>query len=476
MKLFGRVANKFKAFGITVFKVCRKNGRITYKLFNLPVFSGYDLFSECKQTVRNNKDFDCRTLDRKILDAVDGRCLKNTGKTVDDRIAFLASELYTTGGHTKWLLNMQKALSGKYKEKLFLTNMNENDAGVEKMLSETAVVCPVERGDCYPFYSKSEMKRIYKKITEWNPKVLFVFIHPDDVAGAAILGLLKKHTHIKILYCPHASHYPNLGISFADLTLEPLPTDAWITQRLRKFDKTHQSRSLIFSKAVADFPHFSPDDIARRRREIGCADGFKCVLSGAAAYKYFDENGSVFFETVKRLLERNADVMFFVLTSLSDEQKRIVEGVFSGSDARDRLRFLPFSADYELTFKCADVFMDSFPVSSALTMIDLMRLKVPAVVKINRENAHWSFHEYQRPDYPYMFETADGMLAGVERLLSDPAERDRIAEMSYANYLTAYEMSAAAKHLIEIIENSDHLERFYDKPVEGERHFKELGI
>lgn len=476
MKLFGWVANKFKVCGITVFKVCPKNGGIKYKLFNLPVFSGCDLFSECRQAVRNNKDFDCRALDRKILDAVDKRRLKNSEKTVDGRIAFLASELYTTGGHTKWLIQMQKALSKKYKEKLFLTNMNENDAGVEKILAETASVCPVERSDCYPFFFKSRMKRLYKKIAEWNPKVLFAFIHPDDVAGTAILGLLKKYTDIKILYCPHASHYPNLGVSFADLTLEPLPTDAWITQKLRKFDKTHQSQSLIFSKEVSDFPHFSPDDVARRRREIGCTDGFKCVLSGASAYKYFDENGSAFFETVKRLLERNADVMFFILTNLSDDQKKIVDNVFSGSNARDRLIFLSFSADYELTFKCADVFMDSFPVSSALTMIDLMRLKVPAVVKINRENAHWSFHEYQRPDYPYMFETADGMLAGVERLLSDSAERGRIAEMNYAHYLTTYEAGAATKHLIEIIENSDHLERFYDKPAEGERHFKELGI
>ena len=109
-------------------------------------------------------------------------------------------------------------------------------------------------------------------------------------------------------------------------------------------------------------------------------------------------------------------------------------------------------------------------------MIDLMRLKVPYVVKINCENAHWSFHEYQRTDYPYMFEKNDDLLKGIETLLTDKQECARIIEMNYRHYLETFEGNAVKKRLCEIIDNADHLESFYTGPINGNYQFKELGL
>lgn len=100
-------------------------------------------------------------------------------------------------------------------------------------------------------------------------------------------------------------------------------------------------------------------------------------------------------------MEARQNVRAIILSNFNSEQTELIENIFSDSSARERLVLSPLSTTYELSFICADVFLDSFPVSAALTMVDLMRLRVPAVVKINRKNILWSFHEYQRPDYPY---------------------------------------------------------------------------
>ena len=303
---------------------------------------------------------------------------------------------------------------------------------------------------------------------------MFVFINPDDVFGTMILALLKNHTGVKIIYCPHASHYPNSGVSFADLSLEALPTTAFITQHYRHFDKT--AFIPMLSKKQEDFPLFSAEEIADKRKEIGIGENDLCTMSGAGAYKFFDKGDSEYFRTVKNLLDGNSSIKHIVLSNFNKVQRNIIDEIFADSESRNRLIFLPFSNEYELFFKCADVFIDSWPVSSALTMIDLMRLKVPYAVKINRENAHWSFHEYQSSAYPYMFENADDLLRGVEKLLADKAERDRIVVMNYQRYLNTFEGNAVKKRLCEIIDNADCLNRFYTGPINGNYRFKELGL
>jgi len=123
---------------------------------------------------------------------------------------------------------------------------------------------------------------------------------------------------------------------------------------------------------------------------------------------------------------------------------------------------LPYQKNYELAFKCADLFIDSFPMSSALAFIDLMRLKVPYVVKINTENAALSFHEYQAPDFPYMYETVEQMYAGIEELLADETKRLAMVEKNYRHYLDKYEPKAADRILQKVL-NCNNFTELYDE-------------
>lgn len=91
-----------------------------------------------------------------------------------------------------------------------------------------------------------------------------------------------------------------------------------------------------------------------------------------------------------------------------------------------------------------------------------MRLRVPAVVKINKNNELWSFHEYQKVDYPYMFEKVEDFFKGTLQLIDNKSERDRISYINYKFYLSKYEGNICKTKLCRLIENHDNLDQYID--------------
>ena len=451
---------KLKLGPLTLFNTRSVRGWFIYYICHIPIWKKKNSLSSLMEDFRTSKKFDTREFDKRILELAPRIELQKVPVT-PDRVAFLATELYDMGGHSKCLLEAAALLDSDYSEALFLTKPEATLANAPDTIKRIEKYSYV--GGCSLRFAtwKKDVLSLFQQIFEYNPKVLFVFIHSDDVFGAMVVAMIRAYTNTKIFFSNHASHFPSLGISFADIILEGMPTTAYVTQNFRKCKKTHICG--MASKRLEDFIEYDADTILKYRKELGVSEDEFCTMSGGAAYKFFDsEEASEYFCTVKKLLERNTNIKHVILSDFNQQQKDFIHNFFSDGVWSKRLVILPTCSNYELAFSCADVFIDSFPVSSALTMIDLMRLKVPAVVKINRKNALLSFHEYQRVDYPYMFETAEGVLEGVERLLDDSAERDRVARDNYYYYLERYEGNAHKKHLIELIEHADHLDPYYD--------------
>ena len=459
---------------ITLFKVRHSHGKFIYYVCNVPVWISRTELSILIEDIHNNKKFDMREFDHRVECLMPQINLQQIC-TNPHRTAILATELYDMGGHTKCLRDIVSLLSSNYSQTLFLTQGSISIQNAQNTMENIEKYATISIENIRYIEFKNDITKFFYKIYTFNPKVIFVFIHPDDVYGCLLLAMIKKYTNIKIFYCPHASHCPNLGVSFADLSLEGMPVTAYITQKFRKFKKTHVSG--IASKRLHDFPVFTLESVMAKRRELGIQENELCTMSGGAAYKFFDAAGSEYFLMIRELLKRNPQVKHIVISDFSREQKKIISHIFSDFDDAFRLVILPVNSQYELLFSCADVFIDSFPVSSALTMIDLMRLKVPAVVKINRQNSLWSFHEYQRSDYPYMFETVEEVLEGVEKLLASPEERKRIAETNYRYYLEKYEGEACKEHLVDLVEHAENLETYYDAPIpDGNYQFEGMAL
>lgn len=288
-------------------------------------------------------------------------------------------------------------------------------------------------------------------IIRYGMKTLLVYIHPDDVFGTAVLSLIKRMTSVKIIYFNHASHFPCLGMSFADIILEGMPSTKKITEEKRHFNNCCVVGLQSLNKN--DTVYFADEKKQSEKAKLGVNSGELVTMSGGSSYKFFDENGSEYFEMIKRLLQKEPLLKHIVISEFNSEQKAVIDRIFAlNAEAKKRLIFVPYRPDFDILFQCADVFIDSFPVSSALTQIDLMRNKIASVVKINRDKPEFSFHEYQMPDYPYMFEDVKDMEKAICELLYDENKRKEIIEKNYRYWLSTYESSVVRDKYVEIIE------------------------
>lgn len=450
MNLFCWHANKFKCCGITLCKVKNTAKGVRVYLLGIPLCVVRTKLSQFFTEVKNNRDFDVRRFDAQISEMVAGQ---KTVKCRSDKhkIAFLATALYDMGGHTKCIRDLAMSLSDCYEEALFLTRMTETMKKAPETVCVLKQYLTIINADISSWSFRKKVTAFANNIIRYGMKTLLVYIHPDDVFGTAVLSLIKRMTSVKIIYFNHASHFPCLGMSFADIILEGMPSTKKITEEKRHFNNCCVVGLQSLNKN--DTVYFADEKKQSEKAKLGVNSGELVTMSGGSSYKFFDENGSEYFEMIKRLLQKEPLLKHIVISEFNSEQKAVIDRIFAlNAEAKKRLIFVPYRPDFDILFQCADVFIDSFPVSSALTQIDLMRNKIASVVKINRDKPEFSFHEYQMPDYPYMFEDVKDMEKAICELLYDENKRKEIIEKNYRYWLSTYESSVVRDKYVEIIE------------------------
>jgi hypothetical protein len=393
---------------------------------------------------------------------------------ISNRIAFLATELYDFGGHTEVIKNIIESLPKECESKLFLAKKYRTLRLAPIKMKEILQYCKMDGVNFGYERDKKALLKMFRKITEFAPKALFVFIHNNDVFSTALLTLLKKRTKIKIFYTDICSHQFSIGMSFADLILECMPSTAFITQKYRGFKNT--SMTWICHLPQEKIPIITEGEVLEMRKKILPPNAL-CTVSGAAAYKFFENDDSPYLKMIKRLLEKNENLYHILITEFTPRHKNIFDSIFKNTATENRIKLMNFTPNFRLVFKCADVFIDSFPVSSAFTMIDLMSLKIPFAAKINRDNVAFSFHEYLAPDYPYMFDNVQDMETGIENLLFHKELREQIAEKNFEHFLNFFEGKKYARRLMDLA-NCDDLSKMYDKEINEEQYkdFKKMEL
>ena len=457
---------KLKFFNISLFKISKNNTGIGFYLFRIRLLQLNNKIQKLSTEIKDNTNFDMKPFDKKIEESIKAPKIiyDNFSK---DKIAYLATELYNTGGHTKCLESQIKSLFLEYSQCLFLSKMTSSINNAENIIKNIEKYSQVDGVDENYLFFEKEVYNLYKKIIEFGAKTLFVYIHPNDILGTAVLSLIKRTSTINIIFFNHASHYPNLGMSFADLILEGLPSAERITHERRILNNT--AIIGLQSKKQNETIYLTDKEKQSLRNDLKIKENEEVTISGGASYKFFEEDNSPYFEMIKEILSKQNNLKHIIMTKLKKSEKKIVDKIFKNSEEKSRLIFLPLSDDYEKYFQIADLYIDSFPVSSALTQIDLMRLKVPTAVKINTENPEFTFHEYMPKNYPYMFTTVKEMEQGIIELLNNNQKRKEIAQYNYNFWLNTYEEEIIKDKYINFINNLSNeikLKNFKEIPYE----------
>lgn len=451
MRLYSYKKDKFKILGLTIFKQKIKEDGVILYIFGVPCCKVHSSTIQIQSDFKSNKLFDTRSFDRRIAECVNITA-SLTYKKDEKSIGYLATEIYDMGGHTKCIRDLIVSLSGIYNQYLFLTKITTSQQHAPQARDIIQKHASIQGIDAYALSFNKDLKQLCNQILSSHIKVLLVYIHPNDILGTAVLAYLKNTTDIRIIYINHASHFPSLGMSFANVVLEGMPS----TEKI-----THEQRGILNTDIIGlqslrknDTIYYDQKELNKLKNQMGVKDKAFITMSGGSAYKFFeDSNTSHYFEMIKRILKKEKSVYHIVITQLNSTQSTVVDRIFQDAPKeKKRLIFIPYQSNFDKYFQCADVFIDSFPVSSALTQIDLMRNKVASVVKINKENPEFSFHEYQMPDYPYMFENVSDMEDMISELLHDEQKRHNIIEQNYQYWLKTYESDIVRDKYIKVIE------------------------
>lgn len=110
--------------------------------------------------------------------------------------------------------------------------------------------------------------------------------------------------------------------------------------------------------------------------------------------------------------------------------------------------FTPYFDDY---IKSSNLYIDSFPQGSALTLVDCIKYSVPVAVKINKKFPTKSFEEYLYPDYELASETEKGLFNIILNISKDLNLYNSMKDKVYNHFKVAYSLERTLPQYEELI-------------------------
>ena len=380
------------------------------------------------------------------------------------------TELYAVGGHTPLVERIAESFAQEYDVTLFATRVNftacDTSNNVYYATKADNITSKIKIDGVNWDWSVNDIcscvRTFYNKIVQSGVNVLFCYIHPHDIVLSATLALIKEYTKIKVIYFNLADHFYNLGYKFAHLIIDARPAGQRITREIRGYNNT--ALMPLQQKRKEETFYYSQNELQKLREKIGINDGDYFTLTGSTSYKLFEEDGSVYFQFIKDLLQAEPKLKHIVMSEFSAKYRKMIDNIFNGKkDLRSRLIIIDRVANFDIYMQACDLFIDTFPQGGALIHLDMMRNKKPTVVKINKTNPIRSFEFYLPKNYQYMYEDIENMKNGILELLYSKDKQREISDVLYQYYLDTYEFSIVKEKYKILIENSDNLEQFYGR-------------
>ncbi len=399
-------------------------------LFYLQLSNFNKALKSCKMLVESDltpfaKKVDYNKIVEKIADKMVA-CRKIELKEVNvsgckTRVLLLNSEICDSGGHTQMAIQFAEAFGGEYEIFVYLTNVFDRK-------QETAPVKSAVLQSLVAEYYKSQKSRLDEKVAELYDYVVSrkittinVNMHMQDVVSCAVLYLFHKFTNINIIFWNHGSHWYSLATGYTKNIICGYKNGEIITPYLRGQDNVISLPFLMTRKEGAKMSKPNLKEL------LGIPQEAFVTLTGCVRQKL----GAEYFELIRRILQSNERIY------------HIWVGGAGQSDAECEInskRFIKaeFSADFDSFIAACDLYIDSFPQGSALTLVDCIRQGKPVVIKINEKFRFKSFEEYLYEGYELASPTSEGMFAGVTRLASDKAFYSKMREKVLTHYKNTY--------------------------------------
>ncbi len=270
---------------------------------------------------------------------------------------------YSTGGHTRvverWILNAPEIQNHSV---VILSPNNDKMPVLENNVK-------FKKGKCIYFDNNLSEKEKAIKLRELALGYEFIILHThmEDVIPLIAFGTEKFKR--PILFYNHASHTFWLGKSIADLVLDIIDNDD-VTIKKRNIKNTF-SLGVPSSEII-----YSTPNKKELRKKLGLPINKKIIMSSGSRQKYCIINNDSYADTIKKLIDENT-YCYIIGIPKNDKYWKKIEKETEGHIIP--FGYINFNEGYLDYISCADLYIDSYPITGGTAMIDVISKGIPAL-------------------------------------------------------------------------------------------------
>ena len=264
-------------------------------------------------------------------------------------VTHIATQVYSTGGHTRLLLNIIK----RDKESVHsLILVKQDTEPVPTWLTDAVV----QSGGSITILTEAsaEEKAIrIRTLIRSSTSLVLLHIHPDDAAALVAIATVKRPP---VIFINHADHVFALGTTL---------TEVVACFRVWSLEFTLQrrgARKVVLLPTPLDFSQHNIPVKTEARKAINVTDAEIMLLSVASAYKFIPDDNYNFFQLLKEVIDCYPNVVAKIIGVAESDAEKV------GYIKSDRIELVGKVENPVNYYVAADIYVDSLPLSSITSL------------------------------------------------------------------------------------------------------------
>jgi glycosyltransferase involved in cell wall biosynthesis len=289
-------------------------------------------------------------------------------------VLHVATEVYSGGGHSAFITRWIDATKASSSHSLITTNSSN-------ALPEELFWAIEESGGWHlslPAMTQTLVERalLLRHLADSWADIVVLTVHPFDTLPTVAFGVEGGPP---VLFCNHADHQFWVGASIIDVPVEYHASGGLVSNNRRGI-RDSQVLPIPLPKTISN-----PAKPETAKEKLGLKNNEMMLLTVAREEKYLPYDGVDFFDVMVKFLKLHTDLKLFAAGPAPQgrwiEASTLTNGCIKALGPLDRQHL------NEL-FDAADVYVSSFPCSSATAMLEAGLHGVPLVGLQNREMPH----------------------------------------------------------------------------------------
>lgn len=311
------------------------------------------------------------------------RVKRNNGNSVNCSAVFIASELYLTGGHTKVLKDYIRALKRLDMKVLVIDPADKvNDFQIIEYFADL----PAEIRFSPKFTSLlTKLEWLIENLILLDAKEIYLFNHANDPVAVAAMQVELVPSPIFVHHCDHTF---TLGIH--------IPNSRHLDFRERGFDNCRNNLGITNNTI---YPLVAPDLGCPPADERFFANG-KLHTCTSGSYKFEAPYAFHLATELPKWLKTTGGIHTHI-GELSAETTNTIRNMLNRYGiSQDNFKVIPFvqSLWTGLISEQIDLYIDSFPIGGAHSIVEAMGAGIPITVHHNYVTPMWSNVGYVYPE------------------------------------------------------------------------------